>query len=181
MKRLGISFIEAPPSTRLVLGGSWASVAAIAVLVAWLAIDTLATREELPVLSRRLANLEHQYRLAADARQEPPASGELGSMRSRVARLNDVSVVRGLSSAEILAWLESHMNDDVRLVSFHHKAREAEVLLVAEAANAAVLTGFLSTLEREPQFREVLLSKQASSTRDAAQSVQFEIKVRLKA
>jgi hypothetical protein len=181
MKRVNISFIDAPPFTRLVLGCSWAAVAGLAVLVAWLAVDALATRQDLPVLSRRLANLEHQYRVAADAREEPPASGELGSMRSRVTRLNDVSVVRGLSSAEILAWLESHMSEDVRLVSFHHKAREAEVLLVAEAANAAVLTGFLSMLEREPQFKEVLLSKQASSTRDAIQSVQFEIKVRLKA
>jgi hypothetical protein len=181
MTRIRTSFVEAPSRTRLVLIGVWGLATGLAALGGWLTADTLATRDELPVLARRLSNLEREHRAAAGSAQLSQTSAELQAMRSRVSRLNTVSIVRGWSSAEVLSWLEAHMSDEVRLVSFHHKAREAEVLLVAEADNAAVLTAFLSRLEKEPKFAEVLLSKQASRTQEAGQSVQFEIKVRLKA
>lgn len=181
MTRIRTSFVEAPGRTRLVLFGAWGLATCLAALGGWLTVDTLATRDELPILTRRLSNLEREHRAAAGSAQLSQTSAELQAMRSRVSRLNTVSIVRGWSSAEVLSWLEAHMSDEVRLVSFHHKAREAEVLLVAEADNAAVLTAFLSRLEKEPKFAEVLLSKQASRTQEAGQSVQFEIKVRLKA
>ena len=181
MNRIKASFIEAPRFTRVMLIGAWGLVASLAVLAAWLATDALATRDELPVLTRRLSNLEHEYKTVAVASKSLPTPAELQAMRSRVSRLNAVSLVRGWSSAEILSWLESHMNEDVHLVSFHHKAREPELLIVAEAQNAAVLTAFLSRLEREPGFSEVLLSKQSSRAENSAPTVQFEIKVRLKA
>lgn len=181
MTRMTASFVEPPRHTRVVLLCAWGLAAGIASLAIWLGVDAMATRDQLPILTRRLSNLEREDRAVTSASQTLPTTVELQAMRSRVSRLNTVSLVRGWSSAEVLSWLESHMSDDVHLVSFHHKAREAEVLLVAEAENAAVLTAFLSRLEREPKFAEVLLSKQASRTQESGQSVQFEIKVRLKA
>ena len=181
MTRIRTSFVDAPRHTRLVLLTVWSLAAGCAALAGWFAVDAMTTRDELPILTRRLSNLEREHRAATGTSQAMPAPADLQAMRSRVSRLNTVSIVRGWSSAEVLSWLESHMSAEVRLVSFHHKAREAEVLLVAEAENAAVLTAFLSRLEREPKFAEVLLSKQASRTQETGQSVQFEIKVRLKA
>jgi hypothetical protein len=182
MSRIRTSFVDAPRRTHLVLLTAWGLAVGCMGLAAWFAVDAMATREGLPILTRRLSNLEREHRLlSAGTSRSLPAAADLRAMRSRVSRLNTVSIVRGWSSAEVLSWLESHMSADVRLVSFHHKAREAEVLLVAEADNAAVLTAFLSGLEREPRFAEVLLSKQASRTQQNGQSVQFEIKVRLKA
>ena len=180
MTRIKASFVEPPRLTRVVLICAWGIAASLATLAAWLATDTIATRDEQSVLARRLSNLEREYRSATGASHALPTAPELQAMRSRVSRLNTVSLVRGWSSAEVLGWLESHMSGEVHLVSFHHKAREAELLIVAEADNAAVLTAFLSRLEREPRFGEVLLSKQASHAQEIGQSVQFEIKVRLK-
>src|SRR5262249_33120786 len=142
MTRIRTSFVDAPARTRLVLIGTWGLVTCLVALGGWLAADTLATRDQLPILTRRLSNLEREHRAAESSAQASPAPTELQAMRSRVSRLNTVSIVRGWSSAEVLSWLEAHMSDEVRLVSFHHKAREAEVLLVAEADNAAVLTAF---------------------------------------
>src|SRR5262245_22776627 len=154
MTRIRTSFVDAPRHTRLVLIAVWGLALGGGVLAAWFAVDAMTTRDELPILTRRLSNLEREYQAASGTSQVMPAPAELQAMRSRVSRLNTVSIVRGWSSAEVLSWLESHMSAEVRLVSFHHKAREAEVLLVAEADNAAVLTAFLSRLEREPKFAE---------------------------
>jgi hypothetical protein len=91
-----------------------------------------------------------------------------------------VSALRGWSTPQLFDWLGARLPDNVQLVSLHHRPREGEALLVAEAQSAEALTAFLLALEREPRFAEVLLAKQGAAA-GSASAVQFEIRVRWKA
>ena len=107
-------------------------------------------------------------------------AAELAAMRQRVSALNAYASVRGASTLRILNWLEGHLPDNVHLVSLHHKPREGELLLVAEAPSAEAFTAFLRIIEKEPWFSEVLLSKQAVRGQQGSGGLQFELRVRFK-
>lgn len=174
------TFIKPPGAIVATLAGSWTIVAVLALACVWLVVDTFQLRLELPLMARHLKILQRQY--AATPKSALPSEAQLSGMRDRVHVINSMSSVRGWTTSQLLGWLEHNLPHDVHLVALHHKAKEGEALLTAEAGNAAALTGFLAKLEKEPAFSEALLSKQATHTNaDASSSsVQFEIKLRLR-
>jgi len=177
--KINATFIKPPGAIAPALVGSWTIVAVLAAAGAWLVADTLKLRTDLPMMARRLSILQRQYDAAP---QRPlPSQDQLSGMRDRVHAINNMSVVRGWTTSQLLGWLEKNLPREVHLVAFHHKAKEGEALLTAEAGSATALTGFLAQLEKEPAFSEVLLSKESTHTSQASSSsVQFEIKLRLR-
>jgi hypothetical protein len=177
--RINATFIKAPGAIVPALVASWTIAALLACACAWLVTDTLDLRSQLPLTARRLSILQRQY--TAAPKTPLPSQAQLSGMRDRVHAINNMSGVRGWTTAQLLSWLEHNLPREVHLVALHHKAKEGEALLTAEAANAAALTGFLAELEKEPAFSEVLLSKQSTHTAEGSSpAVQFEIKLRLR-
>ena len=177
--RINATFIKAPGAVVPALVASWTIAALLACACAWLVADTLELRSQLPLTARRLGILQRQY--TATPRTPLPSPAQLSGMRDRVHAINSMSGARGWTTAQLLSWLEHNLPREVHLVALHHKAKEGEALLTAEAANAAALTGFLAGLEKEPAFSEVLLSKQSTHTAEGSTpAVQFEIKLRLR-
>jgi Tfp pilus assembly protein PilN len=157
----------------------WALGAGFTVLALLLLVATVESNSEIPNLQTRLARLNEQLAAAAPKQQLPPDT-ELGSMRQRVSTFNSIAGARGMTPAQMLSWLEKALPEKVYLASLHHRPRDGETLLVAEAATAEPLTAFLLRLEKEPRFEEVLLSKQGTRKTPGATTVQFEIRVKEK-
>lgn len=156
------------------------SLAGIVVLVALVLVTAaLEMRGERGRLEQRLALVEKQLQAASPSSGLPPAA-DLATMRQRVQALNAFASTRGVSTMRILNWLEGHLPDNVHLASLHHKPREGELLLVAEAPSAEAFTAFLRIIEKEPWFSEVLLSKQAVRGHEGGGALQFELRVRFK-
>ena len=177
--KINATFIKAPGAIVPALVGSWTIVAVLAFACLWLVADTLELRSKLPMMARRLSILQRQYDAAP--KRPLPSEAQLSGMRDRVHMINNMSGVRGWTTSQLLGWLEHNLPRDVHLVALHHKAKEGEALLTAEAGSATALTGFLAELEKEPAFSEVLLSKQSTHTSEgSSSSVQFEIKLRLR-
>jgi hypothetical protein len=177
--RIIATFIKAPGAVVPALVASWTIAALLACACAWLVADTLELRSQLPLTARRLGILQRQS--TAAPKTPLPSQAQLSGMRDRVHAINNLSGARGWTTAQLLSWLEHNLPREVHLVALHHKAKEGEALLTAEAANAAALTGFLAGLEKEPAFSEVLLSKQSTHTAEGSTpAVQFEIKLRLR-
>jgi Tfp pilus assembly protein PilN len=174
--KLTTSFIpaRANPAPWLAVAG-----AALGVLLCVAAFGLIAeardmAREE-SVLRERLAEIEARRR-AAQAFASLPAPGELAALRERVTALNAMTAGRGAPTPILLAALERLLPDNAWFVSFHHRAREGEVTLVAESADAAPLATFLKRLEAEPRFATVLLTRQSAPS--AGGGVQFELKLK---
>jgi Tfp pilus assembly protein PilN len=180
MTRITTSFVEPPRLTRWIFVGTIAAAAAFAGMALWLAFDWMSARDELPTLEQQLANLESRRDRDPQDGQHLLSSAQLGAMVANVKELNRMSVVRGLTAMQLLDRIEAELPSEVYLVSLHHKAREGEALLVAEAANDAALTKFLLKLEAEKEFSEVLLNKQSTRATGAEQTVQFEVRLRFK-
>lgn len=177
--KINATFIKPPGAILAALVGSWTIAAILACACVWLVTDTLELRSELPLAARRLDILQRQY--AAAPKRPLPSEAQFSGMRERVRAINNMSGVRGWTTSQLLSWLEHNLPREVHLVALHHKAKEGEALLTAEAANAAALTGFLAELEKEPAFSEVLLSKQSTHTSEGSSpAVQFDIKLRLR-
>ena len=177
--RINATFIKAPGAVVPTLVAAWTIAALLACACAWLVADTLELRSQLPLTARRLGILQRQS--TATPKTPLPSQAQLSGMRDRVHAINNLSGARGWTTAQLLSWLEHNLPREVHLVALHHKAKEGEALLTAEAANAAALTGFLAGLEKEPAFSEVLLSKQSTHTAEGSTpAVQFEIKLRLR-
>ena len=177
--KINATFIKPPGAIVPALVGSWTIVAVLALACVWLLADTFKLRSDLPVMARHLNILHRQYDAAPKA--PLPSDAQLSGMRDRVHTINNMSGVRGWTTSQLLGWLEHNLPREVHLIALHHKAKEGEALLTAEAGSAAALTGFLAKLEKEPAFSEVLLSKESTHTSEASSSsVQFEIKLRLR-
>jgi hypothetical protein len=177
------TFVRAPRLILPAVLGTWTIAAVLLAAGGWLLADTLQLRSDLPLLERRLSILQRQYEAAP--KRPLPSEPQLSDLRERVRGLNKLSASRGWTTSQLLGWLEVHLPPDIQLLALHHKANEGVVLLSAEAASAAALTGFLSKLEREPAFGEVLLSKQSAHAAEGSGSgggtaLQFEIKLKLK-
>jgi len=180
MTRITATFVEPPQLIRWVIVGSAVAAAALAGLTLWLATDWLSAREELPVLEQQLANLVNRPDREPRDPQQILSDAQLGAMIAAVAELNRMSVVRGLTAAQLFDRLEAELPSEVYLVSLHHKARDGEALVIAEAANTAALTKFLLKLESEQDFSEVLLNKQSTRSVGVEQAVQFEVRLRFR-
>ena len=156
----------------------WSLAAILAIVALVLVAAALEMRAERPRLEQQRARVDEQLQAAAPGNTRVPAA-ELAAMRQRVSALNAFASTRGVSTLRILNWLERHMPDNVHLASLHHKPREGELLLVAEAPSAEAFTAFLRIIEKEPWFSEVLLSKQAVRSQPGG-GLQFELRVRFK-
>ncbi len=168
-----------PSITRLVLpmaGISWALVAVLMVVGLWLAHAVIGARHEMPALRARLVQLEARQRELTTPERPPPVA-ELEDLKRRVAALNTLSGSRGRSVTSLLTDLEGWLPDQAWLVSLHARAKEGEVLLVAESGSVEPLTVFLLRLEQEPRFSEVLLVKQTPQGAER-KTVQFEIRLK---
>lgn len=167
-----------PIPVHVVAATAWLLAAGLGIAAVALLLDTAELRERRSATEARLAHLQTQKTLAVGETAQPPRA-ELEAMARRVQALNALAEVRGLDAAELLVWLEQRLPDDVRLVRLHHRAREGEIHLVAEASAAEPLATFLRELEQEPRFAEVLLARQGTrSVRGRAAAVQFEIRIR---
>ncbi len=171
-----------PPRPRLAMplaAGLWSLSAILLLVAAGLLVSGLEMRAERRQLEERLARVNEQTQQSS-AGPALPAAAEMNALRNRVRAINALASARGAGSAQILGWLERHMPDNVHLVSFYHKPRDGELLLTAEAPGAEVFTAFLRSLEKEPLFSEVLLSKQAVRSGQSGGGLQFEVRVRMK-
>lgn len=167
-----------PVSVRVVASAAWLLAAGLGIAAGLLLLDAADLRARRPAIEAHLAHLQAQKALAAGEAALPPRA-ELEEMARRVQALNALAGARGLDTAGLLVWLERRLPDDVRLVRLHHRAREGETHLVAEAFAAEPLAGFLRELEREPSFAEVLLARQGTrSAQGRAEAIQFEIRIR---
>jgi hypothetical protein len=172
--KISADFLGARPRlARALAGALWLAAALLTGSAVLLGMRAAEMREERPRLEARLERLQAQASASA-ARSAPPAAADLHALRERVRSLNKLSGLRGWSTPQLLGWLGGRVPDNVYLVSLQHRPREGEALLVAESPSAEALTAFLLSLEKEPGFAEVLLSRQGRV--DSA--VQFEIRVR---
>jgi hypothetical protein len=155
------------------------AILSVALLVVSLRLvfATQEMRTEEPQLRERLSRLTSQIEGIA-ARKSLPPIAELDTTRQRVAALNQLISLKGWTTPRLLAWFEASMPDNVYLVSFHHRPRDGEVLLVAESSSAEALTTLLLRMEKESQFSEVLLNRQGIRSGAGASTLQFEVRVR---
>ena len=146
------------------------------VVVLWLAQATISARHELPELHEHLAQLEQRRRELTNQEQPPPVV-ELQDVQRRVTALNTLSGNRGRSVTLLLVDLETWLPDQAWLVSVRDRARDGEVLIVAESESVEPLTAFLLRLEQQTRFSEVFLVKQAPQGAPR-RSIQFEIRLK---
>jgi hypothetical protein len=158
--------------------GLWLAALGLLGSAGYMLQEAATARSDIPAALRRLSVLEPQ--LAAAKNNQLPPAGDLAAMRQRVGALNAISGPRGATSTALLAWLEQHLPGDVALASLQYRARDGEVVLVAESAGAETLTKFLLRLETEPRFTDVMLTRQGARGQDKAGGVQFEIRLRMR-
>jgi ribosomal protein L29 len=156
----------------------WSTAFIVFAGLLWLIFDGIATRKELPGLKQRLTEIEPT--LAVRSKQELPAEHELRQTRQQVARLNAITQSKGLSTLALLAKLESLLPDDTVLAAVHHRAKEGELLLLAQGANAELLSKFLQRLEEDEQLEAVVLTHQKEVKDGEKIVVQFEIHARVR-
>lgn len=145
----------------------------------WLQWNTAVLKADLPQVTEKLPELERL--IAAAGKQEMPAPAQLREMQVRVAGLNAIPQGRGLSSLQILAKLEALLPDQVVLTAVHHRAKEREVLLLAQANTTEALSQFLLKLERDDQLEAVVLAQQKEVEQSGKSVVQFEIRFKVRA
>ncbi len=150
----------------------------LAGVTVWLVADTVGKAREKAVLTERLADIESRLRERALIEALPPAE-EMAALRQRAAAVNTLTEIRGWPATALLARFEEWLPDEVSLVSLRHRIKDGEIVIVAEAENAELLTGFMHRLEKEPHFSEVLLSRQGApaSGRDN-KLLQYELRLR---
>src|SRR5437899_6529418 len=126
-----------------------ALVLAGGVVALW--VDAAMIQSQLPESTERLQQLE-QRRASIAIPANMPSAADIAAMRSRVATANSLSVTGGRRLMPLLVLFEEMLPPDAWLVSASHKAREGEVVLVAEAGQAEELTKFLLNLEKSSRF-----------------------------
>jgi Tfp pilus assembly protein PilN len=144
----------------------------------WLVEDAASLRSSLPDLRQRLARVGTAAHGVPQVQNLPPVS-ELAEMRERVARINAAAQTKGVPTTALLAKLETLLPSQAWLLSFHHRATQAEVTLIAAAPTAEPLSGFLLKLEHDPLFEEVMLLRELSPT-SSGKSVQYEIRLKVR-
>lgn len=145
----------------------------------WLLGDSADMRGELPQLRQRFERINTE-RSAVSAETQMPNAQELAETRERVAKINAAAQTKGVPTSALLAELEKQLPPEAWLTSFHHRAGEGDVVLVASAANADPLSAFLLKLERNPLFEQVMLMRELHPTGAGKPSVQFEIRLKVR-
>lgn len=174
--KITTNFVHSPARLARPLAiGLWGLAGMVAVTGLSLWYAAIETRDEIPDLRERLAQLDQRRHELVTQPVLPVA--ELQQLKQRVATLNALSSNRGYSVGSLLADLEQWLPDQAWLVSLHNRAKEGEVLVVAESASVEPLTVFLLRLEQQPRFSEVLLVKQAPQG-TSRKTIQFEIRLK---
>lgn len=157
----------------------WLAAFSLAGVAWWLIDDASELRGELPQLQLRFERMETG---GGDiATQQPMPSGQaLAETRERIAKINAVAQTKGLPTSALLTELEKQLPPAAWLTSFHHRATEGEVLLLASAANAEPLSAFLLKLERNLLFDQVMLMRELHPTGAGQPGVQFEIRLKVR-
>ncbi|MFL6711822.1 MAG: PilN domain-containing protein [Sulfurifustis sp.] len=148
---------------------------AVAAVVLWL--DASSRKADVREATVRLQQLEArraELRVPANG----PSGAEIAALQARVATVNALSVTNGRRIVPLLALFEQLLPADAWVVSLSHKARDGEIVLVAEAPQAEQLTQFLLGLEKSARFAEVLLLRQTPLTGEGRRGVQFELRLR---
>jgi hypothetical protein len=167
-----------PIHAHFIAPGVWLLAAGMAIAAIVLMLDAAELRAQRPTIEERLSRLQEQKTLAAREASLPPRP-ELEAMAKRVQALNAIAGTRGLDPSELLVWFEKRLPDDVQLVRLHHRTREGETHLVAEAPGTDPLAKLLREMEKEPRFAEVLLARQGTrNVQGRAGAVQFEIRIK---
>jgi hypothetical protein len=156
----------------------WLMALASAVGTGWLLGDAAERRAKMPDLQQQLASMTTAG--PAVAARPMPSAQELAQTRDRVAAINAAAQTRGVSPPSLLARLEALLPQKAWLASFHHRAADGEVLLVAAAASAGPLSGFLLALERDPLFEEAMLMREMQPSGSGKGGVQFEIRLKVR-
>lgn len=156
----------------------WLSALLMLCALVWLIVDGIGLRNELPELKEKLPKLE--LAAAGASNQELPPKHELLETRDQVARLNAIAQTKGLTTLALLSKLESLLPDDAVLVGVHHRAKERELLVFAQAVNAEILSKFLFRLEEDAQLESVVLTRQKEINDGGRVIVQFEIHARVR-
>jgi hypothetical protein len=170
------SFIDTPMSWRLPAAVLWALALLFLSVAAIAGQAVVELRAALPELESRLAR--GRSKLAAQPAVQLPTRSEIEALRTQIAAWNRVSGIKGWGTSQLLTWLESNTPATVYFVSLQHEPKKGEVELVANSSSPAALTTFLRTLENEPAFSQVLLSRQGGG-RGATGASQFEIQIKL--
>lgn len=157
----------------------WLAALALAGAAWWLIDDAAELRGELPQLRLRFERIETDGSVVA-TQQYMPSAQALAETRERVAKINAAAQTKGLPTSTLLTELEKQLPPAAWLTSFHHRAAEGEVLLVASAANADPLSAFLLKLERNPLFDQVMLMRELHPTGAGQPGVQFEIRLKVR-
>lgn len=164
--------------TRLIIAATWCvALLALGALI-WLIGDGVGLRGELPALKDRLSRLEAAAATAAP--RESPSEQEMMEIRDRVARLNAITQTRGLTTLALLAKLETLLPADAALAAVHHRARDGELMVVAQAANAEILSKLLQRLEEDARFESVVLARRKEVSDGGKIAVQFEIRAKVR-
>ena len=157
----------------------WIAAFCLVAAAGWLVVDAAELRGELPQLRQRFERIE-TGRGAVAAPVQLPSARELAQTRERVAKINAAAQTKGLPTSALLTELETLLPPEAWLTSFHHRAAEGYVLLVASAASADPLSAFLLKLERDPLFEEAMLMREMQPTGNGQTSVQFEIRLKVR-
>lgn len=159
---------------------TWALALALAAATAVLGFEARRLEGETLEARERLADVEARR---AEIGPHPPVPGaeKIAALKRRVSTVNALSVTNGRGPVALLALLEALLPRKAWLVSFVHKARDGEVVLVAEARQAELLTRFLLELEKSARFSEVLLLRQTPLGRGGRRTVQFELRLKERA
>lgn len=169
-----------PLPARPVAIAVWLIAATLGATALWLFADATRLDDQRIDLDARVADLQDQRTHVADT-AGLPTGPELQAMKARVQALNSLAGVHGLDTPALLLWLEQHLPREARVVTLHHKAREGETYLIAEASSTKPLTQLLRELEKEPRFTEVLLAKQGTrNVQGRTGAIQFEIRIKHK-
>ena len=156
----------------------WSTTLIFCAGLLWLIFDGIATRNELPGLKQQLSEFEAVPTIVA--KQGLPSDRELRQTRKQVARLNAITQSKGLTTLTLLAKLEALLPEDTVLATVHHRAKEGELLILAQGANAELLSKFLQRLEEDTQLESVVLTHQKEVKDGEKIVVQFEIHARVR-
>lgn len=148
-------------------------------LALWFIVDGHALRKQATQLAERAGELETKR--ASLPAAPLPSQAELVSLRERVARVNDLSGLKGWPLPMLLAHLESSLPNRAYLVQIHHRPAIGEVQMTVESDSTETLTALLVKLQGEPHFSEVLLTKQAQREGRSGRRTQFELRLKERA
>lgn len=158
----------------------WLIAATLGAAALWFFMATITLHDQGTDLDARLQAFQDQRTHVANT-TGAPTGPDLKAMKARVQALNSLAGVHGLDTPELLLLLEQHLPREARVVNLHHKAREGETYLIAEAPSSEPLTQLLRELEKEPRFSEVLLAKQGTrNVQGRTAAIQFEIRIKHK-